>query len=177
MSARGALPQLMVFSGKGDEWVQYELQVYERFRIDFVHHRPRFTGQRLQIIAQKLDERERTFWHLITEGKIEDDRTPCLRRCERIGWVRCIVEHSHCTDILAWVNFREGRKNIVIALDDFSYVVVIGDRGTFKLLLTAYPVLREHEERRLRNQFEAAKEAGGVLDLQGDPATPSTHGG
>jgi hypothetical protein len=28
-----------------------------------------------------------SFWHLMSEGKVEDERTPDLERCARISWI------------------------------------------------------------------------------------------
>lgn len=28
-----------------------------------------------------------SYWHLVEEGRVKDDRTPDLRRCERLRWV------------------------------------------------------------------------------------------
>lgn len=36
------------------------------------------------------DGKEATFWHMIQEGRIEEDRTPDIRRCERIRWPKPI---------------------------------------------------------------------------------------
>ena len=45
---------------------------------------------------------------LVQEGKVEDDRTPDLRRCERIRWPRPIIEHESEDSILVWENERRG---------------------------------------------------------------------
>jgi len=42
----------------------------------------------------------------------------------------------------------------VLAVEDFSYVVVLADRGTFLLPWTAYCVDREHQRRKLQKEYE-----------------------
>lgn len=48
---------------------------------------------------------------------------------------------------------RGKEERIVIALEDFSYVVVLADRRDYILLWTAYCVEREHTRRKLKNEF------------------------
>lgn len=43
----------------------------------------------------------------------------------------------------------------MIALGDFSYVVVLADRGDYVLLWTAYCVEMEHRRQKLRREYEA----------------------
>jgi hypothetical protein len=43
---------------------------------------------------------------------------------------------------------------VLIALLDFSYVVVLGDRKTYLILITAYPVDRAHQRARLSREAE-----------------------
>jgi hypothetical protein len=43
---------------------------------------------------------------------------------------------------------------IVIALEDFSYIVVLADRGKYLLLWTAYCVEQEHRRAKLRREYE-----------------------
>ncbi len=39
--------------------------------------------------------------------------------------------------------------------EDFSYVVVLADRGEYVLLWTAYCVEQEHRRQKLRREYEA----------------------
>ncbi len=42
-----------------------------------------------------VDGKEYTFYHITHKGNIENDRTPELRRCERIGWARPVIENGN----------------------------------------------------------------------------------
>jgi len=84
-----------------------------------------------------------------SEGDIENERLPDLRRCERIRWPRSIIDNTHSDHIKYWKNIRKGKERIVLALEDFSYVVIPSDRGEYVLLWTAYYVEHEHSRRKL----------------------------
>jgi len=45
-----------------------------------------------------------------------------------------------------------------LALPDFSYLVVLADRGTFLLPWTAYHLERPHERRKLEKRWETNRE-------------------
>jgi hypothetical protein len=120
------------------------------------------------------DGKEVTFWHIISEGKTEDNRLPDLRRCERIRWPRPIIEHSEYPKIKLWENERRGEKRICIWFEEVEYLVVLAKRKDYILFWTAYPVLRDHRKKKLNKEYEEYLKAG---DAQKDgTVTPSTHG-
>ncbi len=80
---------------------------------------------------------------------------PDLRRCERIRWPRSIIEGADTKYVKSWKNSRKGEERLVLALEDFSYVVVLADRSDYVLLWTAYCVEYEHRRRKLREEYEA----------------------
>ena len=45
----------------------------------------------------------------------------------------------------------------LIALNDFSFLVVLPERASHYILLTAYPVERGHDRRKLQNEYERAE--------------------
>ncbi len=53
------------------------------------------------------------------------------------------------------MNKRGSDERILIALPDFSYLVVLADRGDFVLLWTAYPVEHDHQKRKLWKECNA----------------------
>jgi len=99
-----------------------------------------------------------TFWHFITEGTVpEPQREPVEERCERIRWPRPIIDAVDSQRVRCWTNTRKGRLRILLALPDFSYLVVLADRGDYVLPWTAYPVTQLHRQRKLRREWEASR--------------------
>lgn len=141
----------MNFSDHQGNWDKYLEALHNRFAQDFVRSKPLLYGKpvgckRYPIVKGK----EATFWHCISEGEAESERTPDFRRCERIGWMRPIVEHAH--EVIAWRQSR-GREGVrvLLALPDFSYVVVLAERGgktgpNYHMLWTAFHTYEHRKE-------------------------------
>ncbi len=159
------LPPLVLFEDSGGNWDRYLEVLYEHFRADFVLSQPRFQGVSLRLKRHPLEKgKEATFWHLISEGKVEADRTIDPRRCERIRWPRPIIEGVPRECLLVWEQERRGETRIAIALSDFSYVVILAVRepsggGKYLLPWTAFCVERDHKRQKLKKEWDAFKGA------------------
>jgi hypothetical protein len=153
------LPPLVLLPCYGGDWQAYLEAVHGFFHQDFVASEPRFQGKRCGLINPQRDAggKEGTFWHVISEGKIEGQRLPDLRRCERIRWPRPIIEAVRRADVRCWKTKSKGKPRILIALEDFSYVVVLASLKTCVLLFTAFPVERPHRREKLRKEYEIAQ--------------------
>lgn len=155
------LPALMLLADSGGDWQRYVEAIHAAFRADFITDHPEFEGRRCACKRHPMiDGKEATFWHLISEGSVEADRLPDLRRCERIRWPRAMIERSP-DQVRVWRSERPGDQRIVVALADFSYVVVLADRRDYVLLWTAYFVEHEHRRTKLRKECERAKTSWG----------------
>lgn len=148
---------LLLLEDFGGDWRAYVDAVYQEFVRGFIASAPTILG--LPVRYRWRDQgreppegKAATFWHIITEGGQDPDRLPDLRRCERIGWLRIMLDAVPTGRVLLWENHDRGERRILITLPDFTYVAVLADRRTYLLLLTAYPV--EHERRRKQFQHE-----------------------
>ncbi len=150
------LPLLMTFSEYDQTWPAYLDGLYGAFHADFVASKPSYPGKRMGLKRYPLEQgKEATFWHFISQGRDEATRTPDMRRCERIRWPRPIIDATQSECVRVWQTKRGRAKRIVIALVDFSYVVVLDDRGEYVLPWTAYCVEREHRRVKLKKEYEA----------------------
>ena len=103
-----------------------------------------------------FEEKSATFWHMVTEGKVEADRTPDRARLERIGWPRAVIAHADVASrVRVWCVPMGRDRRWHLALSDFSYLVVLADRGEFVLPWTAFCVDREHQREKLRKARSA----------------------
>jgi len=106
-------------------------------------------------------------WHIIQEGKKEEDRTPDLRRCERIRWPKPIIEHCTESEIKVWENERHTKKgiqtSICIWFEQVEYLIILRKRTGFNLFWTAYPVTEAHRKRKLEKEYQC------YLKKQGAP--------
>ncbi len=90
MSSHGEeMPALLTLADCNGNWDDYCNKVYELFRADFLETQPKYLGWWVRCRRDPIyDGKEAGFWHCVSEGREEDARTPDLRRCERIRWVR-----------------------------------------------------------------------------------------
>src|SRR5690606_34595978 len=106
--------------------------------------------------------------HLISDGDVEAERLPNMRRCERIGWPRPMMDEFDETDprtttcrIVWWKEFRRNEERYLLAPEDFSYIVVVADRGDYVLPWTAFLIEHAHQrkkrERAYREFWDARK--------------------
>jgi hypothetical protein len=155
------LPDLLEF-----EWNQYSESIdraYAVFSRDFgvERTRPTFRGKRMGLKRHpELDGKCATFWHFVTEGAVEADRTPVRERIERIAWPKALIVAADRpgSHVLVWNNQRRRSghgKSLrwIVALPDFSYVVVLDDRGEFVLPWAAYPVAEDHRRKKLEKEY------------------------
>jgi hypothetical protein len=149
------LPPLISFSEFGGDWDRYLDALYSGFASDFLTSQPFLNGRRCGCKRfPKIDGKEGTFWHLISSGEIENERLPEMQRCQRIRWPRPIIEHA--TEVPMWTATKNGDLRVHLALPDFSYLVVLADRGTYLLIWTAFCVEQQHRRDKLRREYTTA---------------------
>ena len=130
--------------------------IYAYFKQDFIDSKPVFRGRRLGLKRHPLAQgKEATFWHMIQEGAVEDERTPDMRRCERIRWPKPIIEHDEDPSVKVWRNQRDGEERVCLWFQKENYLVILADRGDYILPWTAYLVEQPHYRRKLQREYEA----------------------
>lgn len=150
------LPSLVLFNDYNGNWDIYVEAVYSWFKNDFVDSKPVFQGRRLGLKRYPLtDGKEATFWHMTQEGHIEDERTPDLRRCERIRWPKPVIENDADSHIKIWRNQRRREERVCLWFEKEEYLVILADRGEYILPWTAYLVRQPHRQRKLQKEYEA----------------------
>jgi hypothetical protein len=155
------LPELLRLEDSSGNWKDYVERLHRQFLTDFVASKPDWHGKRVGLKNHpEYDGKSATFWHMISEGSVEADRTPDMRRCERIAWPRPMMDEfddaapgtTGC-QALWWTELRGTETRYHLAPDDFSYVVVVADRGAFVLPWTAYYVEHAHRREKLRKKW------------------------
>lgn len=149
------LPALVEYDQQED-WLVYIERIYALFKRDMLDSRPPFRGRRLGLKKHPLFEgKEATFWHMITEGPEEAKRVPVFDRCARVQWPRAMIAAADTDRVLCWSYLKKNKPRIGIALPDFSYKVVLDDRGDYLLPWTAF-IIPESRRARYRAEYEAA---------------------
>lgn len=155
------LPSLLLFNDYNGNWESYLTAVYSAFKADFVDSKPFFQGRRLGLKRYpEYDGKSATFWHMISEGKEEAERTPDLRRCERIKWPKPIIENDSSADLKIWAEKRGSSNRIHIWCETEGYLVVLDDRKDYILPWTAYFVEYQHERVKMEKRWKRAHQSG-----------------
>jgi hypothetical protein len=119
--------------------------LYAIFCRDIRDYDLRYIGNDVWIFPDTEDGKERIFWHLTTrdvkrkkiprrkrklypkgQPDTETERLPDLRRCERLPWVKPLIEHASEPDVLAW-DYEEGDRTIktYIWIKDYDFAVIM----------------------------------------------------
>lgn len=122
----------------------YKEALYNIFKRDFIDNEVFFRGKRVDIIHEKLFEnKERSFWHIISEGEEDFNRTPISWRSEVLPWVKpLIIEDGNCEEYKVWKKYcdRTKKYRYYIWCTALNFLVILEDRNTHFKLISAYPV-------------------------------------
>lgn len=142
---KNKLPSILPVSSFSSDRNAYTKALYRLFKKDFIDNDLFFKGKKVEIIHEKLyEEKERSFWHIISEGDEDINRTPISYRAEKIRWARPIIEDDgKCSKYRYWVKYndRTKRDRHYIWCTAVNYLVILEDRGTHYKLITAFPVI------------------------------------
>lgn len=153
-------PPLILMNG---DWDEYLSSVYEHYVADLIDSPRHLLGKPVRArYNPATNGKGFSFWHVISEGEREEDRTPDLRRCERIQWIAWMLVHAAAGEpkILSWKNSRTTRRGtterLVLLCEEAQYVVILEERAEYFLLVSAYPVSERRSEK-LRKEWAAAQ--------------------
>jgi len=158
------LPPLLLLSDHDGDWEQYVTAAYAQFHRDFIATTPRHDG--LAVVCRRdpiCDGKHAGFWHCTSEGRDEQSRTPDLRRLERTGWTRAIVEHSADLRVSTWFNqHKADRRKVLWYAEEFVVIIAARPWGSrtpkYRQLITAYCTFEEHRKRKFRAERDASPE-------------------
>lgn len=149
------LPEIISLNDHEGHWQNYIDAVYAVFENDLIKSKCLLRGKNVGVRREPSYEGKWfTFWHCVSEGTVEEDRIPDLRRCERVPWIRPIIEHETDQSVDVWAMKKNRERRLYLWFDE-EYVVVLGIRKGYYLLITAFPTDRKHTIERMRNQRDA----------------------
>ena len=149
------LPELILFEEYKGNFILYNDAVYAIFKNDFVKNKPVFQNKKLSLKSHPLiDGKEYTYYHFTHSGNIENERIPDLRRMERIGFPKPMIELSHNKNLKVWRNKRGTHERILILYEKERYLVILEDRKNYILPWTAYLIKDNSRIRRLLIEYQ-----------------------
>ena len=130
--------------------------LYNVFQRDFKDSQPLFNGHTVWFFPDIEDGKEVIFWHLTHRyDRVTDERLPDLRRCERLPWVRSMIDNSKEPELLTWDN-REGKGAVrtYLWLKDHNFLVLMKRYSDgARRLITSYYIDYPHKQRKLEKKY------------------------
>ena len=150
------LPEPLQYVYFGSKYEKFFATVYEIFERDFKQSRPNYGGRPVTYDSRIEDGKEAAFWHVTTStDDATGERLPDFRRSERISWLRAIIEHPDDKALKVWREDRGGEGvRIHLWLEEFDYLVVLGEGARVMVIVTAFYIESNHMRRNLRKRWE-----------------------
>lgn len=143
------------FDGNVQSYLEH---IFSIFKNDFIDNRPSFQGRGVLHDRKDDNGRPQGFVHITTEENHNSgERELCLRRCERIGWIKLIIENSHDPVVLVWVKElhspkRKWVKRTFLFLEKESFLVILEEiKYGFYMITAIYVDSEKQKEKHLRD--------------------------
>lgn len=151
MIMKNWLPDIIKFEDFKD-WQDYEDHLYQVYLDDLYKNSPNFLGLPVRTkYHPPFKKKAFSFWHITHEGPNEDERTPNFRRCERLCWIKPIIEHH--SEIKMWVR-SDKRNRYYLWCSEEQYLIVLQPKGNYFLLITAFYVDYESQVEKYDKEYE-----------------------
>lgn len=155
-----SLPPILEFDSYGNNWDKYLEALYRTYLDEVVNAGITFEDLPLRVQFHPMtDGKGFGFWHLISEGKDENERTPDLRRCERIRWIPWVLRNVEGKEVVCWENKRKQSIHIVIWFRRENYAVILAKRKGYVLLKTAY-IVKPHRAKIFEKEWQKSQSNG-----------------
>ena len=162
------LPPKIYLNDYGGDYHRYIDAVYQIFKHDFIDHKPKVGDLVFKLKFNPLyQDRAYTFYHMTHKGMDEANRTPDLRRCERMPWCKPGIENTEKFSLKFWEEERKGKTRICIWLEveddtvdkqwENNYFIVLDVRNGYILPWTAFCGEFHHEIEKKQKEYEKWK--------------------
>jgi hypothetical protein len=168
-------------SDYAERWKAFLEVIDQVFLRDVVHAGLRFQEKPVKCRYQPPHAgKHYSFWHLISQGDEEDQRTPDLERCTRIRWIAWVIRNADEPEIVRWwENERSTSRGMRIRTPlwffEQKYAVILEKRDGFYLLITSY-CLTDHQIEKFQKEWTAWTAKKAETAIKAASVTPSTHG-
>lgn len=166
------LPPLVPLEQFNGNWFKYDDFLYNIFKRDFIDSKPYFKSKEVRIRKYPMiANKEQAYFHITSKDSSKtspdpNNRIPDLRRCERISWIRKIIENYNCNDncsnckkIKLWYEPYKMYKRWHLLFEDYKFIVIIEERPNFNLLISSFYIEQEHRLNKMLKRYEKYNKA------------------
>jgi len=155
------LARLEDFNGDAEAYITHLFSIFTR---DFVNTVPTFKGKPILYDKTNDNGKPRAFIHITTEENLQTgQRELCLRRCERIAWIKSVIENADDPTILVWEKDQKTSKRTArrtfLFLEDEDFLVILQEIKWGHYLITAIYVDNPNQKRKHKRAYDAYKKA------------------
>lgn len=145
------------FGGNVQEYLDH---IFSIFKNDFMDSHPTFEEK--GVLHDKKDDngRPQGFVHITTEENYASgERELSLRRCERISWVRQIIENSSDPAVLVWVkevhsSKKKWVKRTSLFLEKERFLIILEEIKHGFYMITAIYVDSDKQKEKHLNEYK-----------------------
>jgi hypothetical protein len=151
------LPDLIKLEDFDGDWNRYINKVFSIFYENFIEIQPKFQNMWIRCRRDLIKGKEAAFWHRTSEGPDENNRTPDIKRCERISWIKAVIDHSDSFEVDCWSSRRRGEIRWLLWFNE-EFLIVLGERQRkrdgfkYMQLITVYCTEEENRKNKLRKE-------------------------
>ncbi len=164
------LSPLVLMDDFGVNWYKYDNYLYQIFKKDFIDSKPYYKEKPVNIRKHPtVADKEQAYFHVTSVDSSKtpedaNDRIPDLRRCERVAWIRQIIENHLCSDncngcnkIKYWPELYKGKRRWHLLFEDYKFLVIIEERQDYNLLISSFYIERDHQLKKKLKKYEKYK--------------------
>jgi hypothetical protein len=142
-----ALPNIIKLSDFGGDFYSYEDYLYKDiFLKDLYNFKLTYNNKLIEFKTMpRFNNKEDSFYHLTCKifEKGSNEREPDFRRSERLCWLKPAIETNHlaaCQQscFLVYERPYKSKKRICFLNKEDRYFIVLEERESYYLLITAY---------------------------------------
>ena len=143
--------------------IKYIDRLYEDFYREFVETPIYYKGRKI-LMEDTLskDGKLDRFWHLISEGEIEELREPIPERAKRLHWIYDIITsddcQNECDNFYYYEYVDKNKTTAYLICVQLKYLIVLRKMKYVYYLKTAFPINDNKIKRHVLRAIEYRKE-------------------
>jgi hypothetical protein len=136
------LPPIISLPDFDGDPIKYIDHAFSLFEADFINSTPVFKGKKVLFDRKDDNGKPQAFVHITTEeNKQTGNRELCLRRCERIAWIKPLIENHTDPAVLVWEKEHSTKKRkakrTYLFLEKEDFLVILQEIKWGHYMITA----------------------------------------
>lgn len=158
------LVRLEDFEGDAAKYLDH---IFFLFTRDFITTTPVFKGKKVFFDKRDDSGKPAAFVHITTEdNRATKQRELSLRRCERIAWIKAVIEHANDPAVLVWKKEQTTSKRrdtrTYLFLEQEDFLVILQEIKYGHYMITAIYVDNPNQKRKHLKAYQSFHNKQGI---------------